>query len=140
MAPAYDKRQLLKSAYNYAQGGQWDRALDEYRRISKLFPDDPNVYSMIADILVKKSDPVGAMAPHLEAARQFKELGNDDKELASLRKALKVQAGNSEAASRMESYFSRLLAKANQEAAAGRLKEAEDIAAKLLDADPGHLQ
>ena len=139
MSPAYDKRQLLKSAYNYAQGGQWEKALEEYRRISKLFPDDPNVYSMIADILVKRSDPMGAMANHLEAAKIFKVLGNDDKELGALRKALRVQAGNSAAAARMEDFFQRALAKTGEWLATGKLKEAEDLAGKLLDAEPGNL-
>ena len=140
MSPTYDKRLLLKSAYNYAQSSQWDKALDEYRRISKLFPDDANVYSMIADLLMKKNDPAGAMGSHLEAARQFKLLGNDDKELASLRKAQRVQSGNSEVASRLDSFFQRAIAKASQSLAAGKLQEAEDLATKLLDADPGHLQ
>ncbi len=137
--PAYDKRQLLKSAYNYAQAGQWDRALDEYRRVAKLFPEDPNVHSMIADLLVKKNDPAGAAASHLEAAKLHKEQANDDKELQALKRALKVQAGSAEAASRMESFFSRALAKASSLSASGKLKEAEEAAQKLLDADPGHL-
>src|SRR5262245_52121470 len=113
MSPAYDKRQLLKSAYNYAQAGQWDRALDEYRRIIRLFPDDAAVHSMVADILVKKNDPAEAALEHLEAARLHKDQGADDKELLSLKKALRVQSGHAEASSRLESHFSRQLAKAN---------------------------
>jgi hypothetical protein len=138
--PAYDKRQLLKSAYNYAQSGSWDRALEEYRRVTKLFPDDPNVHSMVADILVKKNDPAAAAVSHLEAARLHKDQGADDKELSSLRKALKVQSGQAEARQRLDSYFTRQTARASQLMASARLKEAEELVQKLLDADPGHLQ
>ena len=55
-----EKRHLLKSAYNYTQAGQWDRAMEEYRKMTRLFPDDANVHSMIADLLAKKSDGPGA--------------------------------------------------------------------------------
>src|SRR5882757_4144097 len=92
-----DKRHLLKSAYNYTQAGQWDRALEEYRKVTRLFPDDPNIHSMIADLLGKKGDNIGAAKEHLEAARYFKQGGQDEKELSSLRKALRVKAGDADA-------------------------------------------
>ena len=134
-----DKRHLLKSAYNYTQAGQWDRALEEYRKVTRLFPDDPNIHSMIADLLGKKSDNVGAAKEHLEAARYFKQAGQEEKELLSLRKALRVKAGDADAAAAMERHFAKALPDAQTKLAEGKLDEAEAIGARLLDADSGHL-
>ncbi len=137
--PAYDKKQLLKSAYNYAQASQWDRALDEYRKVAKLFPDDANIHSMVADILARKGDASGAAAEHLEAARLFKDQNFDDKELAAIKKALRVQSGHPDGAQRLESHLTRQLARANQLLANSDLDGAEALGQKLLDAEPGHL-
>jgi hypothetical protein len=134
-----DKRHLLKSAYNYTQAGQWDRALDEYRKVTRLFPDDANIHSMIADLLAKKGDGPGACREHFEAARLFKAQGQEDKELQSLRKALRAQAGDAAASEAMRSHFTRAIQQAAQLMAAGKLSESEAVAQRLLDAEPGNL-
>ena len=135
-----DKRHLLKSAYNYTQAGQWDRALEEYRKVTKLFPDDPNIHSMIADLLGKKGDGVGAAREHLEAARYFKQGGQDEKELSSLRKALRMKAGDADAVTAIAAHFAKALQDAKTKVVEGKLEEAEAIGNRLLDADPGHLE
>ena len=135
----FDKRHLLKSAYNYTQAGQWDRALEEYRKVTRLFPDDPNIHSMIADLLLKKNDPAGSAREHLESARLFKAQGADDKELSSLRKALRVQAGSADATTALQAHFSRSLQQAQKALAEADLDHAEAIGGRLLDADPGNL-
>ena len=134
-----DKRHLLKSAYNYTQAGQWDRALEEYRKTARLFPDDPNIHTMISDLLAKKGDAPGGARSQIEAARLFKALGADDKELLSLRKALRMQAGNAEAGEALRANLARSLVQAHQALVAGRLDEASAVAKRLLDADPGSL-
>jgi hypothetical protein len=134
-----DKRHLLKSAYNYTQAGQWDRALEEYRKVIRLFPDDPNIHSMIADLLGKKGENVAAAAAHVEAARFYMAVGQDEKELASLRKALRVKAGDAEATAAIGRHFDRALQKAQQHLIGGQLDEADAIGSRLLDADPGHI-
>jgi hypothetical protein len=134
-----DKRHLLKSAYNYTQAGQWERALEEYRKITLAFPDDPNIHSMIADLLAKKGDHAGAARAHVEAARLYRALGSEDKELAALRKALRVQAGNSEAATALREALARTLTQAQASMTAGQLDKAEALAGRLLDADPANL-
>jgi hypothetical protein len=134
-----DKRHLLKSAYNYTQAGQWDRALEEYRKVIRLFPDDPNIHSMIADLLGKKGENVAAAAAHVEASRFYMAGGQDEKELTSLRKALRVKAGDADATAAIGRHFDRALQKAHQQMIVGQLDDAEAIGNRLLDADPGHL-
>jgi tetratricopeptide (TPR) repeat protein len=134
-----DKRHLLKSAYNYTQAGQWDRALDEYRKITRLFPDDANIHSMIADLLSKRGDAAGACREHMEAARLFKAQEQDEKELSSLRKALRAQAGDGAASEALRAHFTRALQQATRLLAEGKLAESEAIANRLLDAEPGNL-
>ena len=134
-----DKRHLLKSAYNYTQAGQWDRALEEYRKVTRLFPGDPNPHSMIADLLVKKGENIPAAKEHLEAARYFREAGQDEKELSSLRKALRVKAGDVDAVTAMERHFTKAVQEAQKLLAEEKLDAAEAIGSRLLDADPGHL-
>ena len=87
---SYDKRQLLKTAYNYAQDGQWDRALREYQTISRLFPMDANVHSMVADIFVRLGKKAEAVREYLEASRIQQEARQEDKELATLKKILRI--------------------------------------------------
>lgn len=134
-----DKRHLLKSAYNYTQAGQWDRALEEYRKVIRLFPEDANIHSMIADLLLKRGDAPGAAREHSEAARLFKGQGQAEKELNSLRKALRAQGGDPAATEALRAHFQAALQQAAQHMAAGDLDAAEAIAQRLLDADPGSL-
>jgi hypothetical protein len=134
-----DKRHLLKSAYNYTQAGQWERALEEYRKVTVAFPDDPNIHSMVADLLAKKGDQAGAARAHVEAARLYRALGSEEKELAALRKALRVQAGNTEATTAFREALGRTLTQAQASMSAGQLDKAEALASRLLDADPANL-
>ena len=134
-----DKRHLLKSAYNYTQAGQWERALEEYRKVTLAYPDDPNIHSMVADLLAKKGDQAGAARAHIEAARLYRALGTEEKELAALRKALRVQAGNSEATIAFREALDRTYTQAQACMTAGQLEQAEALAGRLLDADPAHL-
>ena len=134
-----DKRHLLKSAYNYTQAGQWDRALEEYRKLIRGFPDDPNIHSMVADLLAKKGDHAGAARAHVDAARLYKAAGSDEKEMAALRKALRVQAGNAEASSALAAHVARALALAQAALSSGKLDAAEAIGNRLLDAEPSSL-
>jgi tetratricopeptide (TPR) repeat protein len=139
MSPAYEKKDLLKSAYNYTQAGEWDRALEEYKKMTRLFPDDPNIHSMIADLLVRKKDNVSAAREYLAAARQYKDLEQSDKEMASYRKAIKALPGHDPAISGLKDFFARQLDKARKNLEQGQLDQAEELAQKLLDADPAHL-
>jgi len=134
-----DKRHLLKSAYNYTQAGQWERALEEYRKVTLAFPDDPNIHSMVADLLAKKGDHPGAARAHVEAARLYRALGSEEKELAALRKALRVQVGNTEATAALRDALARTLTQAQASMSAGQLDKAEALAGRLLDADPANL-
>jgi len=136
---AFDKRHLLKSAYNYTQAGQWDRALDEYRRTAHLFPDDPNIHSMISDLLAKRGDSAGAARSQMEAARLFRAQGADDKELACLRKALRIQAGLADARSALQSNIGRTLVVAHKALIDGDFDGAATLARRMQDADPGSM-
>lgn len=134
-----DKRHLLKSAYNYTQAGQWDRALEEYRKVIRAYPEDPNIHSMVADLLAKKSDFAGAAHEQMEAAGLYRALGQEDKELAALRKALRVQAGHAGASAALQAHVARSLVQAQAALSAGQLDASEAVAHRLLDADPSNL-
>ena len=134
-----DKRHLLKSAYNYTQAGQWDRALEEYRKLIRGYPEDPNIHSMVADLLAKRGDHAGAAREQVEAARLYKASGADDKELGALRKALRVQAGDTAATQALQEHVARSLALAQAALASGKLDAAEAIGNRLLDAEPSSL-
>jgi tetratricopeptide (TPR) repeat protein len=135
-----DKRHLLKSAYGFTQSGQWDRALEEYRRTAELFPEDPNIHSMIADLLVKKGDIVGGARSQMEAARLFGAQGNDEKELSSLRKVLRLQAGDARAGEALIKNIERSLVTGRQKLQAGEFDQAEALGHRLVEADPGNLE
>jgi hypothetical protein len=94
---------------------------------------------MIADLLAKKGDTLGAAREHVEAARLYKGAEQDEKELASLRKALRAQAGDSAATEALRSHFTRSLQKAQRLMVDGKLDDALAVGQRLLDAEPGNL-
>ncbi len=49
-----DKKNIVKMAYIYFQEGRWDKAIEEYKKLISLDPEDTNAHNMLGDVYVKK--------------------------------------------------------------------------------------
>ncbi len=140
MDPREDKRIMLKAAYGYFQDGHWDRALDEYTKLFRIDPKDYNLQNMIADIQAKKGAKAEAVKSYLGAAALQREQGLLEKELATCRKALRLDPASAAALARCRESQGLVLGQAERLVAEGRLDEAESLCGKVLEADSSSLE
>ena len=44
-----DKAMIVKMAFLYVQGGEWYKAIEEYKKLLSMDPQDGHVYNMMGD-------------------------------------------------------------------------------------------
>lgn len=88
--PDNNKKNIVKLAHLYFQGGQWDKALAEYRKILVADPDDMNTHNTLGDIYLKKNSFQVAYESYNKAANGFLSRGQADKAIQIYRKMVKI--------------------------------------------------
>ena len=63
---------IRKRAHEYAQAGDLDNALEEYRKLLTGDDVDPNIYNLMGDIHFKKGDEQSAFRQYEEAVRKYR--------------------------------------------------------------------
>ncbi len=89
-SPDSNKKNIVKLAHLYFQGGQWDKALAEYRKILVTDPDDMNTHNTLGDIYLKKNSFQVAFESYNKAANGFLTRGQTDKAIQIYRKMVKI--------------------------------------------------
>ena len=89
-SPDNNKKNIVKLAHLYFQGGQWDKALAEYRKILVTDPDDMNTHNTLGDIYLKKNSFQVAYESYNKAANGFLGRGQADKAIQIYRKMVKI--------------------------------------------------
>ncbi len=74
-----DKKNIVKMAYIYFQEGRWDKAIEEYKKLIALDPDDINTHNMLGDVYVKKGAPREAFEEYIKVSADFSSRGSSDK-------------------------------------------------------------
>lgn len=76
---AGDKKNIVKMAYIYFQEGRWDKAIEEYKKLLLLDPEDINTHNMLGDVYVKKGSAREAFEEYLKVSNDFSTRGQADK-------------------------------------------------------------
>jgi tetratricopeptide (TPR) repeat protein len=74
-----DKKNIVKMAYIYFQEGRWDKAIEEYKKLIALDPDDVNTHNMLGDVYVKKGAVREAFDEYIKVSSDFSTRGQADK-------------------------------------------------------------
>lgn len=74
-----DKKNIVKMAYIYFQEGRWDKAIEEYRKLIALDPEDINTHNMLGDVYVKKGSGREAFEEYMKVSTDFSSRGQTDK-------------------------------------------------------------
>jgi tetratricopeptide (TPR) repeat protein len=74
-----DKKNIVKMAYIYFQEGRWDKAIEEYKKLIALDPEDINTHNMLGDVYVKKGATREAFEEYIKVSADFSSRGASDK-------------------------------------------------------------
>ncbi|HEY5039113.1 MAG TPA: tetratricopeptide repeat protein, partial [bacterium] len=74
-----DKKNIVKMAYIYFQEGRWDKAIEEYKKLIALDPEDINTHNMLGDVYVKKGASREAFEEYIKVSADFSSRGQSDK-------------------------------------------------------------
>ena len=77
--PAGDKKNIVKMAYIYFQEGRWDKAIEEYKKLLAIDPEDINTHNMLGDVYVKKGSPREAYDQYSKVSTELAARGQHDK-------------------------------------------------------------
>jgi tetratricopeptide (TPR) repeat protein len=91
-----DKSAIIKEAQKYLARGQIDKAIAEWEKLVKEYPDG-TAYNTIGDLYLKKGDKTNAIDSFNKAANFFRREGFSLKALALYKKILNINPTESEA-------------------------------------------
>ena len=144
-----DRSKVLHSAQLFASKGQFDAAINEWRKLSAEAPGDGGIHNSIGELHLKRNATADAVASFIQAANAFRAEGATLKAIATYKKVLKLDP------SRYDMY--RFLGDLNAERGLlssavqdyltlgkhylkeRKTKEALDIYKKIVSQDPSNL-
>ena len=88
-----DKKNIVKLAYLYFQEGRWDNAVEEYKKLLELDPEDINIHNMLGDVYVKKNSAMEAYEEYSKVAADLINRGQVDKATLINKKIARLDTG-----------------------------------------------
>lgn len=85
-----DRSKVLHSAQLFASKGQFDAAINEWKKLSAESPADGSIYNSIGELHLKRNASGEAVAAFLQAANAFRAEGATLKAIATYKKVLKL--------------------------------------------------
>lgn len=140
-----DKGKILKDAFEYQRKGQHDRAIDELRKILKVYPRDTRTLQKVAELQSKKGDRKEAVKSYIQLAEIYEKDGFVDFAISVYKTVLKMDDGLFDVHLRLGKLFLkknlRGEALASLQTALKRCddnkREKEEILEKIIEANPG---
>jgi len=130
MVNSEEKVGIVKMAFVYTQNGEWYKAIEEYKKLVLLDPEDPHVCNMMGDAYVKKNDDQDALNAYVRSRELYSALGNFNKVNSIDRKISKLNPDRMDVKHRHLQAGVTKTVEADVMALEGRLDEA---LAKYLD-------
>jgi len=87
---AIDRSKVLHNAQLFASRGQFDAAINEWKKLSVESPGDGSIFNSIGELHLKRNATHDAVAAFLQAANAFRAEGATLKAIATFKKILKV--------------------------------------------------
>jgi tetratricopeptide (TPR) repeat protein len=140
-----DKGKILKEAFEYQHKGQHDRAIDELRKILKVYPRDTRTLQKVAELQSKKGDRKEAVKSYNQLAEIYEKDGFVDFAISVYKTVLKMDDGLSD----VHLKLGKLSLKKNLRGEAlvslqtalklcgDNKTEKEEILEKIIEANPG---
>ncbi len=146
---AIDRSSVLHSAQLFASRGQFDAAINEWKKLSAEAPGDGSIFNSIGELHLKRSVTTDAVAAFIEAANAFRAEGATLKAIATFKKILKLDPSRYDVYRHLGDLNAErgLLSSAVQDyltlgkhyLKAGKSKDALDIYKKIVSQDPSNL-
>lgn len=146
---AIDRSSVLHSAQLFASRGQFDAAINEWKRLSAESPGDGSIFNSIGELHLKRQATNDAVAAFMQAANAFRAEGATLKAIATFKKILKLDPSRYDVFRHLGDLNAErgLLSSAVQDyltlgkhyLKAGRSKDALDIYKKIVSQDPSNL-
>ena len=87
---AIDRGSVLQSAQLFASRGQFDAAINEWKKLSTESPGDGSIFNSIGELHLKRQSSNDAVTAFLQAANAFRAEGATLKAIATFKKVLKL--------------------------------------------------
>lgn len=133
-----EKRITVKVAYNYFQSGNWDRALEEYKKLIAIDPMDFLVHNMLAEIYTRKGDKTEAIREYLHAASLLRATNNMEKAVQAYSRVLKLDPQHTEAREKTEEVVRTRMVEVGDLMRRGLFKQALEVCERLDEKIPDH--
>lgn len=143
-----DKTTYIKEAQKFLAKGQIDKAIAEWEKLVREYPDGNN-FNAIGDLYLKKGDKKNAIESYHKAAKIFRQEGFTLKALALFKKVLNINPADaaalyvlgelSEEKALITDAIKYYLATADSLAKEGKKNELFDIYAKILSLSPSNI-
>ncbi len=144
-----DRGSVLQSAQLFASRGQFDAAINEWKKLSTESPGDGSIFNSIGELHLKRQATNEAVAAFLQAANAFRAEGATLKAIATFKKVLKLDPSRYDVFRHLGDLNAErgLLSSAVQDyltlgkhyLKAGKSKDALDIYKKIVSQDPSNL-
>lgn len=87
---AIDRSSVLRSAQLFASRGQFDAAINEWKKLSIESPSDGSIFNSIGELHLKRNATNDAVVAFVQAANAFRAEGATLKAIATFKKVLKL--------------------------------------------------
>ncbi len=144
-----DRSKVLHSAQLFASKGQFDAAINEWKKLSAESPGDGSIHNSIGDLQLKRNATADAVASFIQAANAFRAEGATLKAIATYKKVLKLDPSRYDMYRHLGDLNAErgLLSSAVQDYLTlgkhflkeRKTKEALDIYKKIVSQDPSNL-
>ena len=146
---AIDRSSVLHSAQLFASRGQFDAAINEWKKLSAESPGDGSIFNSIGELHLKRQATTDAVTAFMQAANAFRAEGATLKAIATFKKILKLDPSRYDIFRHLGDLNAErgLLSSAVQDyltlgkhyLKAGKSKDALDIYKKIVSQDPSNL-
>lgn len=85
-----DKASIVKIAFVYAQEGAWYKAIEEYKKLLIMDPQDAHVLNQMGDAYAKQKDDLEAFDAFVKAKEVYERKGDVNKVAAVLKKIARL--------------------------------------------------
>jgi tetratricopeptide (TPR) repeat protein len=140
-----DKGKILRDVFEYQHKGQHDRAIDELRKILRVYPRDTRTLQKVAELQSKKGDRKEAIKSYTQLAEIYEKDGFVDFAISVYKTVLKMDDGLFDVHLRLGKLF--LKKNLRGEALASlqtalklcddNKREKDEILERIIEANPG---
>ncbi len=130
-----DKKNIVKLAYLYFQEGRWDNAVEEYKKLLDLDPEDTNIHNMLGDVYVKKNAVMSAYEEYSKVVADLINRGQADKAALINKKIARLDSAQLSPEAQQKQNLIQLHVKAEEALVENRVEEAVEIYSRILKLD-----